>query len=59
MEKPHQHAEEERARIERKEDDVVITSDDSFPASDPPSWTPVSGVGSHETKKKKKPAPGR
>ncbi|MBZ5584527.1 MAG: HlyD family efflux transporter periplasmic adaptor subunit [Acidobacteriia bacterium] len=44
MEKPHQHAEEERARIERKEDDVVITSDDSFPASDPPSWTPVSGV---------------
>jgi len=54
MEKPHQHAEKERARIERKEDDVVITSDESFPASDPPSWTPVSGVGSHESKKKKR-----
>lgn len=53
MEKPHQHAETERARIERKEDDVVITSDESFPASDPPSWTPVSGVGSHESRKKK------
>ena len=53
METPHQHEEVERARIERKEDGVVITSDDSFPASDPPSWTPVNGVGSHESKKKK------
>ena len=53
MEKPKQYAELERARIERKEDDVVVNSDESFPASDPPSWTPVSGVGSHETRKKK------
>jgi len=55
-EKPKQHADDERQRIESEEDVVTINSDESFPASDPPSFNP--GVtGSTETKKiKKKPA---
>ena len=50
--KPKQHAEEERARIEKEEDQVTIDSDESFPASDPPSFNPGT-TGSHEVKKKK------
>ena len=52
MEKPKQHAEDERKRIETEEDEVTVSSDESFPASDPPSFNP--GVtGSADGKKKK------
>lgn len=50
-EKPKQHAENERKRILKEEDEVTINSDESFPASDPPSFNP--GVaGASDVKKK-------
>ncbi|HZQ13631.1 MAG TPA: hypothetical protein VFB31_12560 [Pseudolabrys sp.] len=59
MEKPQQRSaqerdsvERERARIEREEDEVVVNSDESFPASDPPSFNPgVTGAGDARKKK--------
>jgi len=52
MEKPRHYLEKERERIELEEDKVVVNSDESFPASDPPSFNP--GVtGAAEFKKKK------
>ena len=33
----------QRLRQEREIDPVTRTSEDSFPASDPPAWTPVTG----------------
>lgn len=51
-EKPKDHAEDERARIEDEEDQVTVDSDESFPASDPPSFNP--GItGASDIKKKK------
>ena len=44
--------EEERARDKSKEDEVVNSSDDSLPASDPPSFTGVTSAADIERKKK-------
>jgi hypothetical protein len=52
--KPRNHAERERARIEREEDKVTLQSDESFPASDPPSFTPVRGSKKQKPKAKQK-----
>ena len=57
-EKPRQHAEDERKRIEKEEDEVTISSNESFPASDPPSFNPgITGAG--DVKKRKKEAAAR
>ncbi|HEY0222897.1 MAG TPA: hypothetical protein VGC38_00105 [Pseudolabrys sp.] len=51
-EKPKEHAEHERKRIVAEEDKVTINSDESFPASDAPSFNP--GItGAADVKKKK------
>jgi hypothetical protein len=57
MDTPKQHAQDERKRIKREEDEVTIDSDESFPASDPPSFNP--GVTGAPRTKKQKPGSDR
>jgi hypothetical protein len=45
--------EAERERDKGKEDEVATSSDDSFPASDPPSFTGVTTAADVERKKKR------
>ena len=52
-EKPvEKQAEQQREDMKEREDKVVVSSDESFPASDPPSFNP--GItGASDIKKKK------
>jgi hypothetical protein len=48
-----ENIEAERERAKQLEDEVATSSDDSFPASDPPSFTGVTSATDVERKKKK------
>ena len=44
-------AEQDREAMKEKEDKVVVSSDDSFPASDPPSFNPgITGASDIQKK---------
>ncbi len=52
LEKPKPYVDIERERIETEEDRVTINSDESFPASDRPSFNPgVTGAAIVKWKK--------
>lgn len=53
-EKPvERQTQKERERIEQHEDEVVVNSDESFPASDPPSFNPgITGASDVQKKKR-------
>lgn len=55
---PQQQSRPPESRPE-DEDEVEISSEDSFPASDPPSYSPISHTGKprHDEGQDKKPKP--
>jgi hypothetical protein len=55
-EKPvEKEAEEHRERMKEHADEVTISSDESFPASDPPSFNPgVTGASDVDKKKRRR-----
>jgi len=47
-----QRVEDQREESKERGDEVEVSSDDSFPASDPPSFTPVQGAKMNDIDKK-------
>ncbi|MGC1465525.1 MAG: hypothetical protein WA792_07310 [Pseudolabrys sp.] len=48
-----QRVEDQREESKERGDEVEVSSDDSFPASDAPSFTPVQGSKTNDIDKKR------